>query len=130
MLYIEVRGKDMSCIGNIIWFILGGFVNSLVWLFWGVLWCLTIIGIPVGLQCFKMAKLQLAPFGKEVVSTNESGTNFILNILWIIFGGFSLCIANLISAVLLCISIMGIPFAIQSLKIAKLSLMPFGKEVL
>lgn len=130
MLYIEVRGKDMSCIGNIIWFILGGFVNSLVWLFWGVLWCLTIIGIPVGLQCFKMAKLQLAPFGKEVVSTNESGTNFILNILWIIFGGFSLCIANLISAVLLCISIIGIPFAIQSLKIAKLSLMPFGKEVL
>lgn len=130
MLYIEVRGKDMSCIGNIIWFILGGFVNSLVWLFWGVLWCLTIIGIPVGLQCFKMAKLQLAPFGKEVVSTNESGSNFILNILWIIFGGFSLCIANLISAVLLCISIIGIPFAIQSLKIAKLSLMPFGKEVL
>lgn len=130
MLYIEVRGKDMSCIGNIIWIILGGLVNSLVWLFWGVLWCITIIGIPVGLQCFKMAKLQLAPFGKEVVSTNESGTNFILNILWIIFGGFSLCIANLISAVLLCISIIGIPFAIQSLKIAKLSLMPFGKEVL
>lgn len=130
MLYIEVRGKDMSCIGNIIWIILGGLVNSLVWLFWGVLWCLTIIGIPVGLQCFKMAKLQLAPFGKEVVSTNESGTNFILNILWIIFGGFSLCIANLISAVLLCISIIGIPFAIQSLKIAKLALMPFGKEVL
>lgn len=130
MLYIEVRGKDMSCIGNIIWIILGGLVNSLVWLFWGVLWCITIIGIPVGLQCFKMAKLQLAPFGKEVVSTNESGTNFILNILWIIFGGFSLCIANLISAVLLCISIVGIPFAIQSLKIAKLSLMPFGKEVL
>lgn len=129
MLYIEVRGKDMSCIGNIIWIILGGLVNSLVWLFWGVLWCITIIGIPVGLQCFKMAKLQLAPFGKEVVSTNESGTNFILNILWIIFGGFSLCIANLISAVLLCISIIGIPFAIQSLKIAKLSLMPFGKEV-
>lgn len=120
----------MSCIGNIIWIILGGLVNSLVWLFWGALWCITIIGIPVGLQCFKMAKLQLAPFGKEVVSRNESGTNFILNILWIIFGGFSLCIANLISAVLLCISIIGIPFAIQSLKIAKLSLMPFGKEVL
>lgn len=130
MLYIKVRGKDMSCIGNIIWIILGGFVNSLVWLFWGILWCLTIIGIPVGLQCFKMARLQLAPFGKEVISTNESGTNFILNILWIIFGGFSLCIANLISAVLLCISIIGIPFAIQSLKIAKLSLMPFGKEVI
>ena len=130
MLYIEVRGKDMSCIGNIIWIILGGLVNSLVWLFWGLLWCLTIIGIPVGLQCFKMARLQLAPFGKEVISTNDSGTNFILNILWIIFGGFSLCIANLISAVLLCISIIGIPFAIQSLKIAKLSLMPFGKEVL
>ncbi|MEG2110585.1 YccF domain-containing protein [Clostridium sp.] len=119
----------MSCIGNIIWIIFGGFVNSLVWLFWGAVWCVTIIGIPVGLQCFKMARLQFAPFGKEIITTNDSGTSFILNILWVIFGGFTLCVANLISAFFLCITIIGIPFAMQSLKIAKLSLMPFGKEI-
>lgn len=119
----------MSCLGNIIWIILGGFFNSLGWICWGVLWCVTIIGIPIGIQCFKMATLQFAPFGKEVIDVDGGGINFVLNVLWLIFGGLSMAIANLISAVLLCISIIGIPFAAQSLKIAKLSLMPFGKEI-
>lgn len=119
----------MSCLGNIIWIIFGGFFNALGWLLFGVLWCITIIGIPVGLQCFKMAKLQFAPFGKDVITVSDSGTSLILNILWIIFGGLAMCIANLVSAALLCITIIGIPFAVQSIKIAKLSLMPFGKEV-
>ena len=105
------------------------FFGALGWLFVGILWCISIIGIPVGLQCFKMAKLQLAPFGKDVVTVSDSGGNLILNILWLIFGGLELCIANLISALFLCITIIGIPFAMQSLKMAKLSLMPFGKEV-
>lgn len=120
----------MSCLGNIIWFILGGLFNSIGWFFIGILWCLSIIGIPVGLQCFKMARLQLAPFGKEIVQTNSSTTSLLLNIIWLIFGGLELCIANLISAFFLCISIVGIPFAIQSLKLANLSLMPFGKEII
>ena len=119
----------MSCLGNIIWIIVGGFFNALGWLFIGCLWSVTIVGIPIGIQCFKMARLQLAPFGKEIVTKNDSSTNLLLNILWIIFGGFELCIANLISAFFLCITIIGIPFAMQSLKLAKLSLMPFGKEV-
>jgi uncharacterized membrane protein YccF (DUF307 family) len=119
----------MSCLGNIIWFILGGFFNALGWFFTGVLWCITIIGLPVGLQCFKIAHLQLAPFGKEIIEVNSSETSFLLNLLWIIFGGFELCIANLLSAFFLCITIVGIPFAFQSLKLAKLSLMPFGKEI-
>ena len=115
----------MSCLGNILWFILGGFANALGWLVVGCLWCVTIIGIPIGLQCFKMAKLQLAPFGKEVVTVNDSTENLILNILWLIFGGFALAIGNLISAFCLAITIVGIPFAIQALKMAKLSLIPF-----
>ena len=119
----------MSCLGNIIWIIFGGFFNALGWVFIGGLWIITIVGIPIGIQCFKMARLQLAPFGKEIVTKNDSSTNLLLNILWIIFGGFELCIANLISAFFLCITIIGIPFAIQSLKLAKLSLMPFGKEI-
>lgn len=120
----------MSCIGNLIWFIFGGFVNALGWLFTGVFWCITIIGIPIGLQCFKLARLQLFPFGKEVVTVDDSGFNFLLNIIWFIFGGIWLCIGNIISAVILCITIIGIPFAGQCLKLAKLSLMPFGKEVI
>ena len=56
----------MSCLGNILWFILGGFLNSIGWLLTGVLWCITLVGIPIGIQCFKMAKLSLMPFGKEV----------------------------------------------------------------
>lgn len=119
----------MSCLGNLVWIICGGLVNSLGWLLVGVLWCLTIVGIPVGLQCFKIASLQFAPFGKDVVTVSDGTGSLLLNILWIIFGGLGLCISNLISAVLLCISIIGIPFAVQCLKLAKLSLMPFGKEI-
>ncbi|MGN0144512.1 MAG: YccF domain-containing protein [Clostridium sp.] len=121
----------MSCLGNIIWFIFGGFFNAIGWYLIGAVWCITIAGIPIGLQCFKMGKLQLAPFGKKVVESDSSGlTSFVLNILWIIFGGFELFLANILSAVLLCITIVGIPFAVQSLKMAKLSLMPFGKEII
>lgn len=120
----------MSCLGNIIWIIFGGFFNALGWLLTGCLWCLTIVGIPVGMQCFKMASLQFAPFGKEVVTVNDNASSLILNILWLIFGGFALCVANLISALFLCITIIGIPFAVQCLKLAKLSLMPFGKKII
>ena len=120
----------MSCLGNLIWLIGGGFVNALMWCFFGLLWCFTIIGIPVGLQCFKLARLQFAPFGKEVITTNSSTSTFLLNILWLLFGGLELALGNLVSAFFLTISIIGIPFAIQSLKLAKVSLMPFGKDII
>ena len=120
----------MSCLGNLIWMICGGLINALIWCFFGVLWCLTIIGIPVGLQCFKLARLQFAPFGKEVVTVNTSGGTFVLNIIWLLFGGLELALVNLVSAIFLTVTIVGIPFARQALKLAMLSLMPFGKEVL
>ena len=110
----------MSCLGNIIWFIFGGLVASLEWLFIGVLWCITIVGIPVGMQCFKLSRIQLAPFGKEVITTNDSSMRLLLNILWVIFGGLPLAITNLISAILLSITVIGIPFEAQSLKMANL----------
>lgn len=119
----------MSCLGNIIWIIFGGLFGAIGWCFTGLIWCITIIGIPVGMQCFKMARLQLAPFGKEVVTVSDSSGNLIMNILWLIFGGLELCIANIISGLILCITIVGIPFAAQSFKMAKLSLMPFGKKL-
>lgn len=119
----------MTFIGNIIWFIFGGFIHSLGWFLSGILWSITIIGIPYGTQCFKMARLQLAPFGKEVVDRGTTPLNFIANIIWIVFFGWELALANLLSALIFAITIIGIPFAKQSFKLAVLSFMPFGKSV-
>ncbi|MFW5976693.1 MAG: YccF domain-containing protein, partial [Bacillota bacterium] len=119
----------MTLLGNIIWFIFGGFFEALGWWFFGILWYISIIGIPVGRQCFKMARLQLAPFGKEVVDRGSSPLGLIANIIWVIFFGWELALANLISAAIFAITIIGIPFAKQSLKLALVSFMPFGKEI-
>lgn len=121
-------GKTMSCIGNVIWIIFGGFFGWLSWMLAGLVWCVTIIGIPIGLQCFKIASMSLAPFGKTVVY-DSTNTSFLLNILWIIISGFWLAVAHVTSAILLCITIIGIPFASQSLKLARISLMPFGARI-
>lgn len=94
---------SMSCLGNLIWMIFGGLLGAISWFLAGCLWCVTIIGIPIGLQCFKFASLSLAPFGKEVVYSG-SGVSLLLNILWLIFSGIPLAIAHLMSAILLTIT--------------------------
>lgn len=119
----------MSLIGNIIWIIFGGFIEAIGWLIAGIIWSITIIGLPVGKQCFKMAKLQLAPFGKEIVDEGTSSLGMIANIIWVIFFGWEIALANLISALFFTITIIGIPFAKQNLKLARVSLMPFGKDI-
>lgn len=118
----------MSCLGNIIWFIFGGFWGGLGWTLIGMLWCVTIIGIPIGLQCFKFAKLSFWPFGKEVVYEG-GGFSCLINVLWLIFGGIELAITHCISGLLLCLTIVGIPFAKQSFKLARLALMPIGARI-
>ncbi|MDO5755292.1 MAG: YccF domain-containing protein [Tissierellia bacterium] len=118
----------MNCLGNIIWFIFAGFWGFISWAFVGILWCISIIGIPIGLQCFKMAKLAAFPFGKTIVPSNKT-SSLILNIFWMIFGGIELAIVHLIAGVILCITIIGIPFATQSFKLARLSFMPFGVTI-
>ncbi len=119
----------MSLIGNIIWIIFGGFIVSLLWLLFGVLWCLSIVGIPIGLQCFKFATLTLAPFGKDIRYGTKT-TSLILNILWIFFGAIEISVTCLILGVIFCITIIGIPFGIQYFKLAKLAFMPFGAEII
>ena len=119
----------MSLLGNIIWFIFGGFIQAVGWYLAGIICYITIIGIPAGRQCFKLAKLQLAPFGKEVVDKNNSALGVLANILWVIFLGWELFIANISAALFFTITIIGFPFAVQSFKLAKLSLFPFGKEI-
>ncbi len=118
----------MSLLGNILWIIFGGLLSALGWLLAGCLWCITIIGIPVGLQCFKMAGLSLCPLGKEVYYEGQA-VSFLLNIIWFLVSGWALALSNFLLGVLLCITIIGIPFGKQFFKIAKLSLRPFGAVV-
>lgn len=119
----------MTCLGNFIWIIFGGLWSFISWGFVGVLWCLTIIGIPIGLQCFKFAQLGLAPFGKTIMYEESTVTNILLNILWLIFGGIPLALSHLASAFVLAITIIGIPFALQQFKMARLALFPFGAKI-
>ncbi|WP_028236461.1 YccF domain-containing protein [Pseudobutyrivibrio sp. MD2005] len=118
----------MKFLGNLIWIICGGLISAIGWWLAGVLWCITIIGIPVGLQCFKLSSISLNPFGKDVV--NEGGAvSCLLNIIWFFVSGLELAIGNAIIGILLCITIIGFPFGKQFFKIAKLAIAPFGARV-
>lgn len=119
----------MSLIGNILWFIFGGFFSGLSWIISGLIWCISIIGIPYGRQCFKFARLSFAPFGKDV-EYGGGGMSLIANIIWIIFFGIPMALENFIMGCAWCITIVGIPFGLQFFKIAKLSLAPFGAKII
>ena len=95
----------------------------------GCIWCITIIGIPVGLQCFKFATLAFWPFGKEIVYGNGM-FSFLVNLIWIVFFGWEMALGNLIVGCIWCITIVGIPFGKQFFKMARLSFMPFGASVI
>ncbi len=115
-------------IANLLWFVLGGFIVLLLYIFGGVLLCITIIGIPFGFQCFKLAGLAAMPFGKEIVETNPppGAIRMLMNIIWIILPGLELAVIHLILAGILGITIVGIPFAKQHLKMVRLAFIPFG----
>ena len=118
----------MRILGNILWIIFGGFFSALGWWIAGCLWCITVVGIPVGVQCFKLSAISLNPFGKEI--RYEGGAmSFLLNVFWFIFSGIELALENFLIGLILCITIVGIPFGKQFFKIAKLSLRPFGAVV-
>lgn len=118
----------MSFIGNILWFLCGGILGGLSWMLAGILWCITIVGIPVGIQCFKLAGLSFFPFGKDIQYGGGAGS-FLLNIIWLLVTGIPLALEHLACGLTLCVTIIGIPFGLQHFKLAKLALMPFGAEV-
>ncbi|WP_034446793.1 YccF domain-containing protein [Butyrivibrio sp. AE2032] len=118
----------MRILGNILWIIFGGFLSALGFWIAGLIWCITVIGIPVGLQCFKLSSISLNPFGKEIEDEGGAGS-FLLNLIWIIFFGWELALGNAIMGIILCITIIGIPFGKQFFKIAQVALFPFGKKV-
>lgn len=118
----------MGCLGNMIWFLTCGLWEGLSWVLAGILWSITIIGIPIGRQCFKLASLTFFPFGKEIEYGGGS-VSVIANVLWLIISGIPLALVAIFNGLLLCITIVGIPFGLQCFKIAKLSLMPFGATI-
>lgn len=128
----------MSAIGNLIWFLFGGVFMGLAWCFFGVLAFISIIGIPWGRACFVIAGFSFFPFGKEAIARDEltlsedigtGSLGFIGNVLWFIFAGFWLAIGHVISAVACFVTIIGIPFAIQHLKLAAISIAPIGQTI-
>jgi uncharacterized membrane protein YccF (DUF307 family) len=121
----------MNTIGNLLWLIFGGFFSAMGYFVMGFVFCISIIGIPFGIQCFKIGILVLWPFGKKVVTTSSSGgcLTLLFNIIWIFTGGLYTAVVHLVFAFLLFISIIGIPFARQHLKLVELTLAPFGKTI-
>ncbi|KJY82100.1 membrane protein [Vibrio galatheae] len=128
----------LRAIGNIIWFVCGGVIMGLMWWFFGLLAFVSIIGIPWGRACFVMGNFSFFPFGQEAIARNEltnetdigtSPLGMIGNIIWFLLAGIWLAIGHIMSAVACFITIIGIPFALQHLKLAYISLAPIGKTV-
>lgn len=121
----------MSLLGNIIWFVFGGFILGAAYLLLGLLYCLTIIGIPFGYQLMKIGIYAMCPFGQTSLFDPSPMTflSLLFNIIWIVFGGIELAIAHLILGAIFCITIIGIPFGMQHFKLAKLAILPFGQAV-
>ena len=122
----------MSVLGNILWIVLGGgILIFLEYLIGGLLLCATIIGIPFGVQCLKLSILGLLPFGKQIAEKESfSGClSTVMNILWILLGGVWIALTHVVFAFLCAITIIGIPFAKQHMKLASLALLPFGRYI-
>ena len=120
----------MKTVGNVIWLILAGFWSAIAWLVLAGILAVTIIGLPFARQCLKMAHFTLWPFGREAVpSPNARPLGALGNVVWAVLAGIWLAIGYVISGLLLCITVIGIPFGIQAFKFAGMSLAPFGKEI-
>lgn len=127
----NIQSSTMGTLGNLIWFIFGGFLVFLEYIVAGFLLCLTIIGIPFGIQAFKLAFLALWPFGKSIeLSQSAPGClSTIMNIMWLLIGGIWIALTHLVFGILLGITIIGIPWAKQHFKLVSLALTPFGRNI-
>jgi uncharacterized membrane protein YccF (DUF307 family) len=122
----------MDLFGNVIWLIFGGLMAALGYLLGGFVLCITVIGVPWGLQCFKLAGLVLWPFGKKVISDSDNMgcLNIFFNLIWILCGGLYTAIVHIVMGAILCLTIIGIPWGKQHFKLVEISLMPFGKRII
>ncbi len=121
----------MKFLGNIFWLLFGGIIIAIIYFMVGLVICVSIIGIPFGVQLFKLGSYALWPFGRELVDRpNEPGClSVFMNLIWILFGWWEIAILHLVFGLLFCITIVGIPWGLQHFKMAIASVFPFGKEV-
>jgi uncharacterized membrane protein YccF (DUF307 family) len=124
-------GGVVRLIGNILWLLLAGIWMAIAYVIAGIVQLITIIGIPFGIQSFKLAGYALWPFGRTVIEMPNRDTSLscLGNVVWLLLGGLWLALGHLLTGILLCITIIGIPFGIASFKLAGLALVPFGKTV-
>jgi uncharacterized membrane protein YccF (DUF307 family) len=123
--------SSMSLLGNVLWFIFGGFIACIGYLITGLLLCFTIVGIPFGLMSMKIGVATLAPFGKTVVERPDANSTLrvLFNLLWIFLFGWEIALAHVVWALVLGITIIGLPFAKQHVKLIPLALLPFGRDL-
>lgn len=120
----------ISFLGNLIWLIFGGLITGLGYIIGGLLLCVTVVGIPFGLQSINLGVATFAPFGKEVVSTDPPGSlKIVFDVVWILLFGWEIAMAHLVSALVLTITVVGIPFAKQHIKLIPVALFPFSQEL-
>lgn len=120
----------MSFLGNVVWLVFGGFVIAAEYVLSGAALCLTIVGIPFGLQSIRLGLAALAPFGKRVVDAPQQGPlKLLFDVVWIVLFGWEIALTHLVAALILAITIVGMPFAIQHLKLIPVALFPFGKDL-
>ena len=121
----------MNFLGNILWLLLGGLLTAVLYYLNGLLMCITIVGIPFGVQLFKLGTYALWPFGHEIVSGPSDGgcLSVIMNLLWIFLGWWEIALIHVAFGVLFCITIVGIPWGLQHFKMAIGSVFPFGKTI-
>lgn len=120
----------MRTIGNLLWLVLAGFWLAVSYAFAGVLLCITVIGIPFGIQSFKLALFSLWPFGRVVVRDPDAGAvGCVGNALWLVLAGWWLALGHVFTGVLLCLTVIGIPLGLGNFKLVPLALVPFGKHV-
>jgi uncharacterized membrane protein YccF (DUF307 family) len=121
----------MSLIGNLLWLIFGGLLSGLGYILAGLLLCLTIVGIPFGMMSMRIGVATFAPFGKRVVERRDANSplRIVFNIIWLVLFGWGIALSHLAAALVLFVTIIGIPFAMQHLKLIPLALFPFGRDL-
>ena len=121
----------MKILGNLIWLIFGGFMIALEYLIASIILMITIVGIPFGIQTLKLASLAIWPFGRETVQGERASgcLHVLMNVIWIFVGGIWIALSHLFWGIVLCITIIGIPFGKQHFKLASIALTPFGRDI-
>lgn len=125
------EGTIVSLLGNVLWLVFGGLIAGLGYIVGGLLLCITIVGIPFGVQAMKIGLATFAPFGKEVVEQRDANSvlRLVLNVVWLVLFGWEIALAHAASALVCAVTIIGIPFAVQHLKLIPLALLPFGRDL-